>query len=125
MEKLIVRLAPKVERKLISILNYLETNWSEKEAIDFLQKFINKSEQVARFPLSSTPSRIIRGSFMAVVTRHVSFIYFIRKNEIQIAHIIDNRRGPENRLKEKAGVFQYQYRIHPQIKFQSSTHQYS
>ena len=79
------------------IINYLEENWTDKEIKNFSYRlniylaFIEKKPR--SFPASKNKLNIRR----AVITKHNTIYYKIRKDTIALIAIIDNRQNPKKR----------------------------
>lgn len=78
-------------KNLKDIINYLESEWSEKEVIRFKLKLSNQLDLIVRnpklFPVSEFQPRLRK----AVLIKQTTIYYEIRGYEIRIAYLFNNR----------------------------------
>lgn len=78
-------------KNLKDIINYLESEWSEKEVIRFKLKLSNHLDLIIRnpkiFPVSEFQPRLRK----AVLIKQTTIYYEIREYEIHIAYLFNNR----------------------------------
>jgi plasmid stabilization system protein ParE len=75
-----------------AIAKYLEAEWGEKEAINFLVKLKKFEQRVKKFP-GLYPASLKHPSLRkAVLTCHQSVIYEISDGEIRVVTILDHRK---------------------------------
>lgn len=77
------------------ILNYLQQNWSEKEADNFLDLLIHFERTISQFPKSFKASAKFKNCRLGLVHKHVTAIYKISGNQIVILTVFDNRMNIE------------------------------
>jgi len=95
-----VVLSKRASEKLENLLNYLETQWSEKVKQNFIKKFDDSVKAISLFPESTEKSDLKKGLHRCVVTKQTTFYYQFNDCEIQIITIFDTRMNPELLLKE-------------------------
>lgn len=80
----------------LSILEYLEINWSFKE----VEEFILRLEEVIRFasiqPGIYPSSDVKRNIRRAVITKQVSLFFEINDGYVDLLFLWDNRQDPSN-----------------------------
>jgi len=104
MSKFHVYLSPVAERKLEELLEHILEEWGQKSKNDFLEQFTNDVRKIEKFPKSCPESKSLK-IHINVVSAQTSFYYRIKKKEIEILTITDNRQDPEriwNELKTVA-----------------------
>jgi plasmid stabilization system protein ParE len=77
---------------LESILNYLESNWTEREVSRFKAQLNRNLEIISRFPAIFPESKSKSGLRRAVLNKQVSIIYQILEESVLIAYLVDNRQ---------------------------------
>jgi plasmid stabilization system protein ParE len=92
-----VRWSSRAIRDLDKIIEYLRTNWTEKEVKNFSDK-LNKaigliSKRPKLFRLTSFRNNLRR----CVLSRQTTIYYQEIKNVIYIVSLFDNRRNPSKR----------------------------
>lgn len=91
-------LSSRAKLRLQALLNYLETEWSQKVKSDFIKKLDRSINQIANHPLSGKEASKKKGVYQIIVTKQTSLFYRVKENEIQIITLEDNRMNP-NKLK--------------------------
>ena len=81
---------------LENILNYLESNWTEREVSKFKAQLNRNLEIISQFPLIFPESKANPGLRRAVLNKQVSIIYQILKETVKIAYLVDNRQNISN-----------------------------
>jgi plasmid stabilization system protein ParE len=85
--------SPKAKDTYYQILEYLESNWSNKEVNDF----VNRTEEVLAF-IAANPSQYIKSVkadiHKSVLVKQVSLFYRIKPNIIELLLFWDNRQDP-------------------------------
>lgn len=89
-----VYLSSLADKKLVMLLEYLETEWTVHVRDNFLQKLIESFHRVAQYPKSCTESSSFPNLYKCVVTEQASFYYRIKSDEIEVITVIDNRQDP-------------------------------
>lgn len=76
----------------ISIIEYLQNNWSEKEIETFVTLVHSKVELLSGYPNYTKRSHIRR----TVIHKHVSLVYHVntRKSEVTLLTLWDTRQDP-------------------------------
>jgi plasmid stabilization system protein ParE len=82
----------------ISIKQYLIQQFSEREVENFLALLIAFEIAVTAFPKLYPVSSIKRGLRRAVLSKVLSVFYRVKKNNIEVLAIIDNRCDLSERL---------------------------
>lgn len=95
MTELKVSLSARAKRNLKSLLEYLENKWSERVKKKFIQKMDEAISQISKYPYSSAQSEEFKGVYRKVVSKQTSFYYRVKKEEIEIITIRDNRKDPK------------------------------
>lgn len=90
-----VYLSPTAQEQYLDILDYLYDEWSEQVKQTFQKKFDQKIDQIAYHPKSCPASVVFTSIYKAVVEKHTSFYYRIKREEVEILTIVDNRQDPE------------------------------
>jgi plasmid stabilization system protein ParE len=93
-------LSKRASRRLDSLLNYLETEWSLKVKKDFIKKLDKSLLQIRNYPDSSECSDLVKGLHRHVITKQTTFFYRYDSKSITIITIFDNRMNPK-RLKRE------------------------
>ncbi|MBC8004213.1 MAG: type II toxin-antitoxin system RelE/ParE family toxin [Verrucomicrobia bacterium] len=87
-------------KNLKTIINYLETNWTEKELKQFVKRLEKKLHLIHRnptlFPIIHSPTNIRK----CVLSRQTSIYYQIIHQEIRLITLFDNKQR-QNRLRNQ------------------------
>ena len=87
--------SPLSEKDFTSILDYLQTNWSRKTVLQFIDITNDLVYQISvnpqQFPLIQKRDKIRK----CVITKHNSLFYRERKGLIDILRIYDSRQDPQ------------------------------
>ena len=90
--------SPLSEIDLVSILDYLQTNWDDKGVEGFIEITFSSVSQISinpkQFPLINKNKKIRK----CVLTKHNTLYYRDRKDCVDILRIYDNRQDPEKLL---------------------------
>lgn len=80
----------------LSIIEYLEINWTEKEIIKFVTRVHLKLGLLCQHPAIGIPHKKRYNIYKTLVHKHVSLVYHIRlqKKEIVLLTFWDNRQAP-------------------------------
>lgn len=78
-------------RNLGDILTYLETEWTEKEINKFKEKLGKQIDLIAQNPTLFPESQFHPNLRKAVLSKHNTVFYEIKKYEIHIAYLFSNR----------------------------------
>lgn len=94
-----VFLSKRAKIKLEKLLEYLETEWSERIKNEFIDKLDNTLNIIQNNPESFPKTTFIKGLHKCVVTKQNTLYYRIKKSRIEIVTIFDSRQDPK-KLKE-------------------------
>ena len=87
--------SPSAERDFANILEYLNENWDEIVANQFIDMTEEILEQISinprQFPVISKKEKIRK----CVLTKHNSFFFRDTKSQIEILRIYDTRQDPD------------------------------
>lgn len=95
-----IRLSKRAMRKLDSLLDYLEEEWSAKVKHEFVLKLDKSLKQIQKLPDSFPESEKISGLRKCVVTKQTTVFYKYSETTIDVVTIFDNRRNPKILKKE-------------------------
>jgi plasmid stabilization system protein ParE len=87
--------------QLEKLLDYLESQWSEKAKMDFIKKLDKALATLKKYPESSEKSHIKQGLYRCVVSRQTIIFYQFDASTISIVALFDTRMDPD--------------KIHPEI----------
>ena len=89
--------SPRSERNLDSIIEYLKTDWTEREAANFIKQVSKITNLVSESPLlfrALTGEHNVRE---AVITKHNLLIYRVHSDRIEILAVFDTRQNPKKK----------------------------
>jgi len=89
--------------RLASLLDYLETEWSEKVKHNFIQKLDRVLKIIASHPHSFEKSELKPDLFRCVVNQYTTLYYQFNEREIKIVSLFDTRMNPGRLKKEISG----------------------
>lgn len=95
-----VYFSKRATNKLHKLLDYLESDWSEKVRDDFIQKLDNAIGNIKQFPESFPESKRKQGYRKCILTKQISIYYRIKNKEIEVSTLFDNRQKPNKLNKE-------------------------
>ena len=79
-----------------NLLEYLESDWNNKIALDFIENLNNCINQIQKnpnqFPFINKNIKIRK----CVITKHNTLYYRVNKDKIDILRIYDTRQNPSN-----------------------------
>lgn len=81
--------------KVQKVLGYLEKEWSQKVAAEFLLKIDRRIELLVKQPEIGKPSVKIKDVRGLLITRHNRLYYKIKGNKIIILTMYDTRMNPK------------------------------
>lgn len=91
--------SPKAVDTFENVIDYLQTNWTEKE----IRKFVVETEHIIQ--LISINPHLFRGSekeniFEAVITKHNLLLYQVNQNAktIELLSFFDTRKDPKKKF---------------------------
>jgi plasmid stabilization system protein ParE len=79
---------------LKSIIEYLETKWTEKEIRKFSKKLEEQLSLISLTPYIYKQSQRLYGTRECLITKHNSLFYISNNTIIYILSIWDNRQNP-------------------------------
>jgi plasmid stabilization system protein ParE len=82
---------------LVKVQLYLEKEWGEKIATQFLKKIDNRINMLKAYPNSGIRSEKIPGVRGLLITKHNIMFYRIDGNKIVILNLYDTRSNPAKR----------------------------
>jgi len=83
-------------QNLEDILDYLESEWTQKEVDRFKAKLSKQLDIISNNPLIFPVSQYQNRLRKAVLSKHTSIFYEIRKNQIYLAYLFSNRMDIKN-----------------------------
>lgn len=83
------------ERNLASIIAYLESRWSQKEANDFLAKLRQQETIISRYPLSYPLIDKEKDYRRSVFTKQITIFYKFEGEYVKIYYLFDTRQDPD------------------------------
>jgi plasmid stabilization system protein ParE len=95
-----IRLSDLAAKKLDKLLDYLEKEWSLKTADNFEELFGNRLSHISKYPESCIKSKQLFNLYFCVVTKQTSFLYRIKKDQIEVITVFDNRSSFKSITKE-------------------------
>ena len=87
--------------KLDKLLIYLEKNWGEKVAHQFIDKLISKISVLKKQPEIGALT-VYKNIRSLLITKHNKIFYRLDENSIEIINMIDTRRNPSKNPFTKA-----------------------
>ena len=82
-------------RKVVKLLNYLETEWNEKVAQDFNKKLDKQIERISVHPFSGITIKNFSNVRSVLITKHNRLYYRIKEDTIEIMNMYDTRMNPK------------------------------
>jgi plasmid stabilization system protein ParE len=92
--------SPRASSDYRNILSYILSKWSEKEALEYIQRIEQIISLIRKMPEMYKASRKGKNIRQCVVNSQTSLYYRIHKDTIEIITIFDNRQNPEKLKKE-------------------------
>ena len=81
-------------KKLITLLEYLELNWGEKIASEFLDKLESRIQRLSNQPYTGIASRKMPSVRSVFITYQNRLFYRIKGQKIEILNLYDTRMNP-------------------------------
>lgn len=81
--------------KVTKVLAYLEKEWSQKVASEFLLKIDRRIELLAKQPYVGAPSAKVKDVRGLLITRHNRLYYKIKGEKVIILNMYDTRMNPK------------------------------
>lgn len=88
-----VYLSDKAVENLQSIVVYLKSEWPQKVLKDFFDDLDKVKSILSKYPESFEYSKIKKGIYRCVLSKHNTLFYRINKNEVEIIVIFDTRQN--------------------------------
>ena len=83
--------------KLVKVLAYLEKEWSQQAATNFLKKTDHRLRQLSRQPFTGAPSEKIKDVRAVLITRHNRLYYKVKGKKVIILNMYDTRMNPKKK----------------------------
>lgn len=83
--------------KLVKVLAYLEDEWSQQVAANFLKKIDYRLRQLSGQPFTGVPSEKIKYVRVVLITRHNRLYYKIKGKKVIILNMYDTRMNPKKK----------------------------
>lgn len=83
--------------KLVKVLAYLEQEWSQKVASNFLKKIDNRLLQLSGQPFTGVSSEKINGVRAVLITRHNRLYYKVKGKKVIVLNMYDTRMNPKRK----------------------------
>ncbi|MCB0497071.1 MAG: type II toxin-antitoxin system RelE/ParE family toxin [Cyclobacteriaceae bacterium] len=93
-------LSKRAAKKLDKLLNYLESEWSERVKINYVEKFDQIVNQLRTFPEIGQETELVKGLRRLVITKQTTIYYRYDNKYVKIAAIFDTRMDPMKIKKE-------------------------
>jgi|SRR3954451_16710575 plasmid stabilization system protein ParE len=81
--------------KLIRLLQYLEVEWGQRRAVEFLSKLDTRIDTLKEQPFIGKPSGRKPEVRTVLITKHNRLYYKVSNNTIVILNMYDTRRNPQ------------------------------
>lgn len=82
-------------KKLVKVQTYLEQEWGDQVARNFLHKIDSRIQMLKQYPHSGAASVKIPGVRGLLITKHNILFYKIEGNKIIVLNLYDTRSNPE------------------------------
>jgi len=96
-----VRLSKRAEKRLESLLVYLEKEWSAKVKHEFIQKLDKSLVQIQKYPDSFPVSGKISGLRKCLITRQTTMFYKYSDTTVDVVIVFDDRQSPESLIEKQ------------------------
>jgi plasmid stabilization system protein ParE len=87
--------SPGAKNDYIIILDYLNTNWGQREALNFITRTESTLQLISANPRLFVSSTKKPGIHRCVLNRQISLFYRINNQNIELLRFWDNRMDPE------------------------------
>jgi plasmid stabilization system protein ParE len=81
--------------KLVKLLQYLENEWNENTAAEFLNKLDKRIESLKEHPLIGKESAAKPEVRAILITKHNKLYYKFSNNKVIIMNMYDTRKNPK------------------------------
>ena len=93
--------SPPALKKLFTLLEYLELNWSIKVRNEFEEKLDSCIKTLAQIPESAPKSEFRKNHHKCFVTKQTTIFYRFNSKKIDITLVVDTRQDPKNIKKQQ------------------------
>jgi plasmid stabilization system protein ParE len=83
--------------KLLKVLAYLEKNWSQQVAANFLKKIDHRLQQLSGQPFTGAASEKIKDVRGVLITRHNRLYYKVKGKKVIVLNMYDTRMNPKKK----------------------------
>jgi len=83
--------------KLVKVLSYLEQEWLQQVAVNFLKKTDHRLRQLSGQPLTGVASEKIKDVRAVLITRHNRLYYKVKGKKVIILNTYDTRMNPKRK----------------------------
>lgn len=90
-----VILSKGTSQKLEELFEYLQSNWSQKTKISFIDKLTKKLEQIDKYPDSFPKSDLVKGLHKCIVSKQTSIYYLYDTKTINIVALFFSKQNPD------------------------------
>jgi len=95
-----IRLSKRATRNLEELFDYLETEWSTKVKLDFIDKLDKGLMHLSQFPKSHPKSNLKKDLHRFVLTRQTTIYYKFNSKNLFVVTLFDTRQSPQKAIKE-------------------------
>jgi plasmid stabilization system protein ParE len=95
-----IRLSKRASRNLEKLLDYLETEWSHKVKLAFIDKLDSGFTHLSQFPESHPKSNLKKDLHRFVLTRQTTIYYKFNSKSLFIVTLFDTRQSPKKLKRE-------------------------
>jgi plasmid stabilization system protein ParE len=92
-----VVVSKRAQNKLLGIIKYLIEEWSEKVALDFKNKVLEKYDHLEKQPNSGLGSEKIKDIRSILVVKQLRLVYRFEKETIKVLNFFDTRQNPKKK----------------------------
>ena len=89
-----IRWTEEATNNLENIIDYLETNWTQKELKKFFQKFEKQLLLLSLFPEAYPVSLKKKRIHRCVLTKNLTIFYTVKENNLELLSIFDTGQHP-------------------------------
>lgn len=89
--------SPRSVSNFDSIIEYLQTDWTEREAVNFVKQVSRTLNLISDFPFLFRALTGTDNTREAVVTKHNLLIYRVYPERIEVLAIFDTRQHPKKK----------------------------
>ena len=87
--------SPPALKRLFTLLEYLELNWSIKVRNEFEEKLDSCIKTLVQMPESAPKSEFRKNHHKCVVTKQTTIFYRFNSKKIDITLVVDTRQDPK------------------------------